>query len=104
MSQNYNIGSPTPGHSLLAEIEQILNGLSSLSGAAGDVKFSIQKSEGKDGWCEIEVSGQISNGQDIDGKEIWKSPELNDRYSGQTLKAVVEQILADVKSHYGASL
>lgn len=88
----------------LAEIEQFLNNLSSLTGAIGDVKFSIQEPESKDGECEIEVNGQISNGQDNDGKEIWKNTELNDCYSGKTLKEVVEQIFTDVKLHYGDSL
>lgn len=87
----------------LAEIEQFLNNMSSATGATGDVKFSIQKPATKNGEFEIEVSGQISNGQDNDGKEIWKSTELNDSYSGKTLQEVAEQIFTDVKSHYGDS-
>lgn len=88
----------------LAEIAQFLNNMSSSTGATGDVKFSIQDPSAKDGEFEIEVSGQISNGQDNDGKEIWKGTGLNDSYSGTILQEIAEKIFMDVKSHYGDRL
>ena len=88
----------------LAEISDFLNHLASGSGATGDLSFHIREPEANGDEWRIEVMGQISDGQDSNGREIWKETELQDYYSSITLKEAVEQIFSDAKSYYGASL
>ena len=87
----------------LAEISDFLNHLS-LDNATGDLSFHIREPEANGDEWEVKVSGQISDGQDKDGSEIWKQTELQDYYFGKTLKEAVEQIFSDVKLHYGDKL
>ncbi len=91
-------------HEFLAEISDFLNGSLPDSGATGDLDIHIQEPEANGDEWEVKVSGQISDGQDNDGREIWKQTELQDYYFGKTLKEAVEQIFSDVKLHYGDKL
>src|SRR5665647_2770549 len=88
----------------LKEISQRLNKLSSDIGATGDLKFHIQDPAANGDKWEVYIEGQISDGQDQNGKELWKSSKLQDCYSGETLADAVEQILSDAKKHYCGKL
>ncbi len=88
----------------LDEISDFLNGMSSDSGATGDIAFRIREPETDEKDWEVKVSGQISDGQDNDGNEIWKQTELQDYYFGKTLKDAVEQIYTDFKEQYSDKL
>jgi len=83
----------------LSEISDYISNLSD-NNATGDVHFDIQKPENKgDRWI-IDVNGQISDGQDLDGNELWKEPDLHTYYEGLTLKEAAEKILHDVILNY----
>ena len=90
--------------SFLTEIADFLMNSSSNCVATGEFNLDIIEPEAKEDEWEVKVSGQISDGQDNDGNEIWKQTELQDDYFGKTLKDAVEHFFSDVKLHYGDML
>ncbi len=88
---------------LLGEMADKINNMSS-DCATGDLSFLPVRPGADAGGWQIEVNGSISYGQNNNGKEIWKPPELQDCYSGKTLKEAVEQLLIDITLHYGDKL
>jgi len=88
----------------LDEISNSLNSGVSGSVATGGVNFYIREPEAEEDKWEVEVSGQISDGQDNNGNEVWIQTKLEDFYLGETLKGAVGQLFSDFKLHYGGNL
>lgn len=87
------------------DIKEFLDGISESlnqnnAGAIGTLSFHIYEPDANEENWAIEVEGQISGGQDNDGTEIWQDSELQDSYSGQTLKEAAEKLLSDYELYY----
>ncbi len=82
---------------ILQFLDEIRDSLNDGDGccATGNITFEIQEPKTNEHEWEIKVSGQISDGQDNDGNEIWKNIELQDHYFGKTLKDAAEQLYSD---------
>ena len=87
----------------LDDMADFINKLCSDRGIPGRLNFSVFEPEARENW-RVEVKGQIPAGQNFAGKEIWKPVELQDCYSGKTLKEAAEQIFSAIKLHYGDKL
>ena len=87
----------------LEEIESFFNGLSDVGGG---FKLTIQEEETPDGRWQWQIipSGAISDGQDNDGRELWKSPDLSSCYAGNTIQEAAGQLFDEVKINYGDRL
>jgi hypothetical protein len=81
----------------LEEISERLN--NSDNGATGNLEFYIKPDANEDEW-KIKGEGQVSGGQDNNGREIWRDAKLRTYYYGKTFKEAAEKLFLDYKSNY----